>query len=63
MDVGCPECSEKFDLDKNEFDEGDFVECPECGTSLKIKVVKGKFKLSTSKADIYDFDEVDFDDD
>ncbi len=54
---------EKFDLDKNEFDEGDFVECPDCGNSLKIKVIKGKFRLSTPKEAIHDFDEVDFDED
>lgn len=63
LNVTCPECEEKFDLDKNEYDEGDAVECPECGLNLKVRVKKGKFKLATSKADIHEFDEVDFDED
>ena len=62
MKVICPQCNEKFELDKNEYDEVDRVECPECGELSKIKVVKGVFKLKAKKEDIHNYDEIDYSD-
>lgn len=45
MKVICPKCKEDFELDKNAHDEGDSVECPECGEFCTIVVKKGKFVL------------------
>lgn len=47
-----------MELDINEFDEGDEVDCSECGAHYILKVVKGKFKLATEK-DKY-FEDEDF---
>lgn len=60
MEVKCPECKEMFDLDLNEFDEGDVVECPECGSESKVKVSGGKFKLASHREELHDFDEIEY---
>ena len=56
MKVKCPKCKEKFDIDKNSHDEGDSVECPECGASSILAVKKGIFHLEPeeSKYDKYE---------
>ena len=55
MKVKCPKCKEFFDIDKNPHDEGDSLECPECGTASIIAVKKGKILLEPeeSKYDKY----------
>jgi len=54
----CPSCKEMFGIDKNLYDEGDVLPCPECDTTLIIKVKGGKLsvKLETEKYDD-EFDE------
>ena len=56
MKVKCPECHEEFELDNNEYDEHDRVECPECSADLLVKVKGGKFKLATDKEKYFDED-------
>ena len=34
--VVCPGCGEAFDLDIELFEEGDSLECPECGSELVV---------------------------
>jgi DNA-directed RNA polymerase subunit RPC12/RpoP len=43
--VKCPECEIKFDLDVNEHEEEDFIDCPDCSASLIVKVRGGRFVL------------------
>ena len=54
MKVKCPECEERIDLDVNEFDQGDPVECPECSAELIVFIKKGRLAVKTPKADYYD---------
>ena len=54
MKVACPECDERFELDVNEFDQGDTAECPECSAELIVFVKKGKLGVKTPKASYYD---------
>ena len=49
----CPECD--FDeIDTEDYDEGDTISCPECGTSL---VVMGGDELEPADEDEDDLDE------
>ncbi|MFH1752244.1 MAG: hypothetical protein ABH821_04885 [archaeon] len=58
--VICPKCEEEFELDKNEKEEGDFVECPECFIELLVKVKRGQLSVAESDEEKYEFFE-DFD--
>lgn len=50
----CPECD--FDeIDAEDYDEGDTVSCPECGTSLVV--------MGDNELEVADDDEDDLDDD
>ena len=60
LDVKCSECEGRFDLDQNEIDEGDPVDCPDCGAGFKVKIVGEEFKLVTHKEEIHDFDEIEY---
>ncbi len=57
MKAVCPACREEFDVDKNTHEEGDLVDCPECGESCVIAVRKGKFVLKTEKSKYDDGDD------
>ena len=65
MKVKCLDCDESFELDKNEYDEGDLTECPECAATFIIKVKNGKFALASEKDkyDEYDLSEFNEDED
>jgi len=41
MKVTCPRCGKKFELEPEIYEEGDTVECPECGAELSV-VKKGR---------------------
>jgi alpha-aminoadipate carrier protein LysW len=32
----CPECDAAFDLEEEDLEEGEFVDCPECGVELEV---------------------------
>ena len=32
----CPECDAMIDIDNDELEEGQTIECPECGSELEI---------------------------
>lgn len=34
--ANCPECEALLDLDADEVEEGDVINCPECGLELEI---------------------------
>jgi Zn finger protein HypA/HybF involved in hydrogenase expression len=58
--VKCPECEENFDIDKNSYDEGDLVECPECKAFLNVEVRGGKLVFTSDKEKYYGEDVEEF---
>jgi alpha-aminoadipate carrier protein LysW len=36
MAVVCPECDNPLDIDVDEVEEGDVIQCDECGTDIEI---------------------------
>ncbi|MFH1696539.1 MAG: hypothetical protein ABH854_01360 [Candidatus Diapherotrites archaeon] len=65
MKVKCPDCKELFELDINEHDEGDAVECPECYIECTVVVRGGKLALRSEKEKYFDnedefYDESDY---
>lgn len=36
MSVVCPECDNPLDLDPDDVDEGEIIQCDECGTDLEV---------------------------
>jgi DNA-directed RNA polymerase subunit RPC12/RpoP len=59
MKVRCPDCEIKIDVDVNEYEEEDFLDCPECSASLIVKVRSGRFVLvpEREKYDDYSLEE------
>ena len=53
MRLNCPECDEGFEIDKNEYDEGDSADCPECSAGLVLKVQRGQFMAVTDNEKYY----------
>jgi lysine biosynthesis protein LysW len=50
----CPECDADLDIDESDIEEGDQVDCPECGETF---VVTGTDPLELESADEDDEDE------
>ena len=57
--VRCPDCKEKFEIELEEFDEGDLLNCPECNLELIVEVNEGLQKIRVSKEKA--IEESDFD--
>ncbi len=57
--VRCPDCKEKFEIELEEFDEGDLLNCPECNLELIVEVNEGQSKIRVSKEKA--IEETDFD--
>jgi alpha-aminoadipate carrier protein LysW len=36
MSVVCPECDNPLDIDVDDLEEGEIVQCEECGTDLEV---------------------------
>lgn len=36
MSVVCPECDNPLDIDVDDVEEGEIVQCDECGTDLEV---------------------------
>jgi alpha-aminoadipate carrier protein LysW len=36
MAVVCPECDNPLDIDTEEVEEGEIIQCDECGTDLEV---------------------------
>lgn len=36
MSVVCPECDNPLDIDTDDVEEGEIIQCDECGTDLEI---------------------------
>lgn len=57
--IRCPDCGEKFEITLSDYDEGDFLNCPECNLELVVEVSEGRSKLRVAKEKA--IDEADFD--
>ncbi len=49
MKIRCPDCKEKFQIDTNEYDDGDYLNCPECNLEMTVILEKGKIKLKATR--------------
>jgi lysine biosynthesis protein LysW len=59
--VNCPSCDAPIDVDEEELDEGDVVECDECGSALTVTGVD-PLELEADDEEEEDEDE-DYDED
>jgi alpha-aminoadipate carrier protein LysW len=60
--VMCPECESDLDLDEGDVEEGDVVECPECGSEFEV-VSTGPLELTKIGDEDEDEDEDEYDED
>ena len=59
--VSCPECESDLDIEADDVEEGDVIECPECGTEYEV-VTTGPLELTKINGeDDEDDDEYDED--
>lgn len=58
----CPECESDLDIEDDDVEEGDVVECPECGTEFEV-VSTGPLELAKINGEDEDEDDEDFDED
>ena len=56
MPVVCPECDNPLDIDPDDVDEGEVVQCEECGTDLEI-VSSDPLELAPVDKEGYDDEE------
>ena len=50
MKVKCPDCKYRFDIEENEYDEGDYLSCPDCNLELAVELgIGGKIKIKTAR--------------
>ncbi len=56
MAVVCPECDNPLNIDVDEVEEGETVECDECGTELEVVSVD-PLELAAVDAEGYDDEE------
>lgn len=56
MAVVCPECDNPLDIDVDEVEQGDTVQCAECGTDLEI-ISADPLEVAAVDADGYDDEE------
>ncbi len=54
----CPECESDLDIEEDDLEEGDVIECPECGSEFEI-VSTGPLEMT--KVDGEDEDDEDDD--
>jgi len=58
--VNCPQCDALIDVDEDELDAGDLIECEECGAAVRV-LSTDPLELEAD-ADDEDEDDEDFDD-
>ena len=56
MSVVCPECDNPLDIDVDDVEEGEVVQCSECGTDLEV-VSSDPLELAAVDEDGYHEDE------
>jgi len=56
--IKCPECKERFEENLKEYDDGDTIDCPECGAELLVAYDDmGKPRIKTPKEKFLEEDE------
>lgn len=58
MSVVCPECDNPIDIDTDDVEEGETVECQECGTELEI-VSTDPLEIAPVESEGYDDEDED----
>jgi alpha-aminoadipate/glutamate carrier protein LysW len=58
MSVVCPECDNPLDIDADDVDEGEIVQCDECGTDLEV-VSSDPLELAPVDEEGYDDEDED----
>jgi alpha-aminoadipate carrier protein LysW len=53
MSVVCPECDNPLDIDVDDVEEGEIVQCDECGTDLEV-VSSDPLELAAVEEEGYD---------
>ncbi len=56
MSVVCPECDNPLDIDVDDVEEGEIIQCDECGTDLEV-VSSDPLELSAVDEEGYDDEE------
>jgi alpha-aminoadipate carrier protein LysW len=56
MSVLCPECDNPLDIDTDDVEEGEIIQCDECGTDLEI-VSSDPLELAAIDEEGYDDEE------
>ncbi len=56
MSVVCPECDNPLDIDTDDVEEGEIIQCDECGTDLEI-VSSDPLELAPVDGEGYDDEE------
>ena len=56
MSVVCPECDNPLDVDVDDVEEGEIIQCDECGTDLEI-VSSDPLELAAVDEEGYDDEE------
>ena len=60
MKVKCPDCKQRFNVNMNEFDDGDLLNCPECNLEMTIILDCGKLNVLATKEKELEDDEFDY---
>ena len=58
MSVVCPECDTPLDIDVDDVEEGEIVQCIECGTDLEV-VSSDPLELAPVEEEGYDDEDED----
>lgn len=58
MSVVCPECDNPLDVDVDDVEEGEIIQCDECGTDLEV-VSADPLELAAVDAEGYDDEDED----
>ena len=58
MSVVCPECDNPLDIDVDDVEEGEIIQCDECGTDLEV-VSADPLELAAVDDEGYDDDDED----
>ncbi len=56
MSVVCPECDNPLDIDADDVEEGEVIQCDECGTDLEV-VSSDPLELAAVDEEGYDDEE------
>ncbi len=56
MSVVCPECDNPLDIDTDDVEEGEIIQCDECGTDLEV-VSSDPLELAPVDEEGYDDEE------